>query len=84
MRGWLGAVRHLPEIRGAHRRLQRSARLRDVDLFSAQAHMDRGLLWSGVPELSREVIETCYLPLLAGGVGRRVPEMSGVMAGDRQ
>jgi hypothetical protein len=75
-KAWWQALRHLPAMRRDHRALQARARTRDVDLFSGQARMAGSLLWSGVPDLSRQVIEQHYLPLLAGGTARRVPELA--------
>ncbi|HVJ27666.1 MAG TPA: glycosyltransferase family 2 protein, partial [Vicinamibacterales bacterium] len=77
---WRRIAGQLPSIRQENRRLQAAARLRTEDLIAGQQQMAAGLLWSGVPDLSREVIETHYLPLLSGGRGRQVPEF--VPAGD--
>lgn len=77
IRAWRRAVLHLPAMRRDYRRLRKMAPLSDRDLFAGQAQMAGSLLWSGVPDLSREVIVTRYLPLLAGGQTRRVPEMAG-------
>jgi len=73
---WRRIAGQIRGLRQENRRLQRLARLRTEDLIAGQQQMAAGLLWSGVPDLSREVIETHYLPLLATGRGRRVPEFS--------
>ena len=77
---WRRIAGQLASIRQDNRRLQASARLRTEDLVAGQQQMAAGLLWSGVPDLSRAVIETHYLPLLSAGRGRQVPEF--VAAGD--
>lgn len=75
---WRRIAGQLRSIRQENRRLQGLARLNTEELLSGQAQMDAGLLWSGVPDLSREVIETHYLPLLSSGRGRQVPEFTAV------
>jgi GT2 family glycosyltransferase len=74
---WGRIARQLGSIRRENRRLHSVARVRTEDLIAGQQQMAAGLLWSGVPDLSRHVIETHYLPLLSGGQGRLVPEFSG-------
>jgi hypothetical protein len=71
---WRRIAGQLRGIRQENRRLQSLARVKTEDLIAGQQQMAAGLLWSGVPDLSREVIETRYLPLLATGRGRPVPE----------
>lgn len=82
-KAWRRVVWHLPSIRRANRELMAKATTRPEDLFSGQASMPGGLLWSGVPELSRRVIEQHYRPLLTGraGEGRR-EEAGGKTGGD--
>src|SRR5918993_1320744 len=70
---WRRIAGQLASIRQENRRLQAAARLRTEDLIAGQQQMAAGLLWSGVPDLSREVIETYYLPVLSGS-SRPVPE----------
>jgi len=77
---WRRIAGQLAAIRQENRRLQAAARVGTEDLIAGQQQMAAGLLWSGVPDLSREVIESRYLPLLSGGLGRQVPEF--VTAGD--
>lgn len=74
LRAWRRAAVHLPAMRRANRELRRRARIPVEQLFSSQNAMAAGLLWSGVPELSRPVIEQYYLPLLAHGRTRPIPE----------
>lgn len=77
---WRRIAGQLRAIRQENRSLQGIARVRTEDLISGQAQMAAGLLWSGVPDLSREVIETRYLPVLSGGRGRQVPEFAATGA----
>ena len=46
--------------------------------------MAGSLLWSGVPDLSREVIERHYLPLLSSGATRRMLETADVAAAGKR
>jgi GT2 family glycosyltransferase len=71
---WGLAARDLRTIAGARRRLQASRRVSDEQLFAPQQDLPEGLMWHGIPDLSGEVIMRQYLPLLAGGHTRRVPE----------
>jgi GT2 family glycosyltransferase len=75
LNAWGRIVREWPSIRREHARLDRLATRRNEELFAGQAEMAGGLLWSGVPDLSRDVIETRYLPLLVAGRTRQVPEL---------
>ena len=74
---WRRIAGQLRSIRQENRRLHGLARVSTEDLIAGQQQMAAGLLWSGVPDLSREVIETRYLPILSSGRGRAVPEFSG-------
>ena len=73
---WRRIAGQLRAVRQENRRLQGLARLRTEDLVAGQQQMAAGLIWSGVPDLSRAVIETNYLRLLSGGRGRQVPEFT--------
>ena len=75
LKAWRRVAMEWPSIRREHARLDRLATRRNEELFAGQAEMAGGLLWSGVPDLSRQVIETRYMPLLAGGRTRQVPEL---------
>jgi GT2 family glycosyltransferase len=74
LRAWRRVLAHLPAMRQANRALMARARIPVETLFAGQQTMPAGLLWSGVPELSRSNIEQHYLPLLAAGRTRPVPE----------
>ncbi|MEX2662177.1 MAG: glycosyltransferase family 2 protein [Vicinamibacterales bacterium] len=75
LKAWRRIVKEWPAIRREHARLERLATRRNEELFAGQAQMAGGLIWSGVPDLSRNVIETRYLPLLTAGRTRQVPEL---------
>lgn len=71
---WSLAGRDLLAIRSARSALHARRRVSDDELLAPQRGMAPGLLWHGLPDLSRQVIMNQYLPLLAGGRTRPVPE----------
>jgi hypothetical protein len=71
---WGKTLTDLLSIRRAHRDLGRRARANGEALFDVQAGMPAGLIWNGLPELSRETIAAHYLPLFEAGRTRAVAE----------
>jgi GT2 family glycosyltransferase len=84
VRAYAGAWARLgltaPGIALAHRSLGKTRRLPDEALFSGPQAFPGGLMWHGIPELSRATIAAHYLPLLAAGRTRPVPEFAPVPA----
>jgi N-acetylglucosaminyl-diphospho-decaprenol L-rhamnosyltransferase len=73
---WLRLGVTAPAIAVARRAIRRTRRLPDAALFAGQQEFPGGLMWHGIPELSRETIATDYLPLLLSGRTRPLPEFS--------
>jgi GT2 family glycosyltransferase len=74
-RAWARLSADLPSIALAHRRIVAARRVPDHELLLAQRHLPAALMWHGVPDLSRDVIVRHYLPLIATGRTRPVPEI---------
>jgi GT2 family glycosyltransferase len=74
LQGWSAASRDLPELLRERRSLQARRVVKDEELFGLQRDMPATLAWRGLPELSWDLVQYHYLPLIHARRTRRMPE----------
>jgi glycosyltransferase involved in cell wall biosynthesis len=72
--GWSDVLNNLPGIFEARRSLQSRRVIPDEDLFALQRDMPETLAWHGLPELSWDIVQNHYLPLILSRRTKRMPE----------
>jgi hypothetical protein len=73
-RAWAKLARDVPGLLAVNRRLRRAAPSPLDEVFARQSSLPAGLVWHGLPELTFSHVRRIYLPLLAGGATRPIPE----------
>jgi GT2 family glycosyltransferase len=71
---WFRILKDLPGILAERRTLLSKRAISDQELFSLQKEMPITLTWRGLPELSRDVIRSQYLPVILEKRTRPMPE----------
>ena len=74
--GWLDVLRKLPALLRERRSLQSRRTVSDEALFALQREIPVALAWHGLPELTWDLIQHHYLPLIKAGRIRPMPEFS--------
>lgn len=72
--GWGDVVRSVSDLRRARRDLQSRRVISDEELFALQRDMPVPYAWHGLPELTLDLIQNHYLPLIQEGKTRPMPE----------
>jgi glycosyltransferase involved in cell wall biosynthesis len=67
----------LPDLRAARRVIQSHREISDAELFRLQKQLPAPLVWHGLPELTWDIINNHYLPILLSGKTRLMPEFEG-------
>jgi GT2 family glycosyltransferase len=74
--GWSAALKALPSLLGERKSLQDRRVVPDEELFALQRDMPVTLAWRGLPELSWDLVQNHYLPLILSRRTRRMPEFA--------
>ncbi len=74
--GWRDVLRGLPEIMRSRQELQSRRLVSDEELFYLQRDMPMTQAWHGLPELTWDLIQYNYLPLIQAGKTRSMPEFT--------
>jgi GT2 family glycosyltransferase len=82
--GWLDYLRALPDLRETRRQVQSRRCLSDRQLYALQRKAPPPLIQTGMPLLTWDVLCSCYLPLIAAGKTRQLPEFEDLPSGDLQ
>lgn len=72
--GWGDFLRSLPALRGERRALQPRRAISDEALFALQRDAPATLAWRGLPELTWDLVQHHYLPLILSRRTRAMPE----------
>ena len=75
---WRDFVSCLPALLRKRGQLQARRVCSDDELFALQREMPVTLLWQGLPELTMDLVQDYYLPLIASGRTRTMPEFANV------
>ena len=73
---WRDVLHDLPEIRASRKQLQLLRNISDEDLFRLPPDMPATFAWHGLPELTWDLIQTHYYPLIRHGKTKRMPEFT--------
>lgn len=73
-RAWGKLLKALPGLRPLRRELQQRRALDDRQVFQSQRSLPRSLIWHGLPELTWDLIQDTYLPILQAAPP---PELAG-------
>ena len=74
--GWRMFLGHLSELRLLRRQLQSQRALSDRLIFELQRSIPPALIWRGLPELSWDIIQHEYLPVMKSKKTFPIPELS--------
>lgn len=74
LRGWSDLIKSLPRLLKERKALQNRRTISDEELFHLQRDMPMTLAWHGLPELTWDLIQNHYLPLIIHGRTRPMPE----------
>jgi GT2 family glycosyltransferase len=74
--GWSNLLRSLPKLLKQRRFLQPRRKLKDDKLFAIQGEFPMPLSWSGLPELTWDLVLHTYAPLIYSERSRPLPEFS--------
>ena len=72
--GWGDIIRTLPGLLHERKSLQARRAISDEELFLLQRKMPITLAWHGLPELTWDLVQNHYLPLIRNGRTRPMPE----------
>ncbi len=72
--GWRAFLRDFHQISTLRAGLQARRTLPDAQLQARRDQYPTPLIWNGIPELTWDLVQTCYLPLFLSGKSRPVPE----------
>lgn len=72
--GWSDAMKALPDLLDERRSLQARRVVPDEGLFALQRDMPPTLAWRGLPELTWDLVQNHYLPLILSRRTRSMPE----------
>ena len=75
--GWRDYLGSLPALRKERRVIQQKRVRTDKELFAPQKEIPMPLIQSGSPLLTRDIIQSCYLPLILAAKTRVLPEFVG-------
>jgi len=78
--GWRAFSRDIQGISLLRAALQTRRSVPDAQLRTRPGQYPAPLIWNGIPELTWDLVQTCYLPLFLSGKSRPVPEF---LPGDR-
>jgi len=75
---WRDLLTGWPELLRERRALQAKRVLSDRALFDSQRKIPAPLIWNGLPELTWDLVQNHYLPLILSGATRALPEFAEV------
>ena len=78
--GWRTFFRKLPALRSQRQELQARRRISDRELFAPQRQVPAPFIWRGLPELTWDIVQNTYLPLMLSGKTRPMPELESSSA----
>jgi len=73
--GWKMFLRDLPQLRQARGEVQGQRAHPDQTIFALQRAVPPPLIWRGLPELSWDIVQHTYLPLMIARKTRPMPEL---------
>ncbi len=74
--GWQNILHSLPGIKAQRCLLQARRAINDEKLFAIQQHIPAPITWSGLPELTWDLVTNTYAPLIYTERSRPMPEFS--------
>jgi len=74
LRGWYRLGKDLPKILAERKSLKPRRVISDKALFDLQRKMPMTLVWNGLPELTWDILQRHYLPLMLSRRTRPMPE----------
>jgi GT2 family glycosyltransferase len=74
--GWSRFLREIPGIWNERKSLQVRRTIHDRDLFALQQNLPGTLTWHGLPELTWDLVQQHYLPLIQSRSTRSIPEFN--------
>jgi GT2 family glycosyltransferase/glycosyltransferase involved in cell wall biosynthesis len=74
--GWKTFIRNLEEISTRRATIQSTRKITDQQLTAQKNYYPSPLIWNGIPELTWDLVQTCYLPLFISGKSRMTPEFN--------
>lgn len=77
-RAWADFRRDLTALRHRRREIQSLRKCTDAEIYRLQKGLPQPSIWKGLPVLTWDVICRQYLPLIAGGQIRPLPEFTGL------
>ncbi len=84
LKAWGKVAGGARELLQSRRALHPKRLLRDEQLFEAQRNMPETLVWNGLPELTWDLIQQIYLPLIRAGRTRLMPEFNPTKPANRR
>jgi hypothetical protein len=76
---WKDYLTTLPALLRERKQLQAQRKITDKVLFSLQKRIPMPLVWHGVPQLTWDLVENFYLPLLTKLKTRPIPEFTSLI-----
>lgn len=74
--GWKTFFLNLEEISARRAAIQAVRKITDRQLTAKKNQYPPPLIWNGIPELTWDLVETCYLPLFVSRKSRMTPEFN--------